>query len=106
MAGSTTSGRILTETELQEVDAAATYMEKLLSVQKDLMQFVENSMESLCPSICALIEAPTAARLLGLAGGLQELTKVSDYDKDITHTHIYGRILFLVFDSELYRVDP
>ena len=87
MAGSTTSGRILTETELQEVDAAATYMEKLLSVQKDLMQFVENSMESLCPSICALIEAPTAARLLGLAGGLQELTKVSSI-KERSRTHI------------------
>ena len=76
MAGSTTSGRVLTEAELREVDAAATYMEKLLSVQKDLMKFVENSMESLCPSICALIGAPTAARLLGLAGGLQELTKI------------------------------
>jgi U4/U6 small nuclear ribonucleoprotein PRP31 len=88
MAGSTTSGRILTETELQEVDAAATYMEKLLSVQKDLMQFVENSMESLCPSICALIEAPTAARLLGLAGGLQELTKVSSI-KERNHMHIW-----------------
>jgi U4/U6 small nuclear ribonucleoprotein PRP31 len=91
MAGSTTSGRILTETELQEVDAAATYMEKLLSVQKDLMQFVENSMESLCPSICALIEAPTAARLLGLAGGLQELTKVSSI-KERSRTHIWDCI--------------
>uniref|UniRef100_A0A7S4A9D5 NOSIC domain-containing protein n=1 Tax=Pseudo-nitzschia australis TaxID=44445 RepID=A0A7S4A9D5_9STRA len=77
MAGSTTSGRALTESELKEVDAAATYTEELLLVQKDLMKFVENSMENLCPSICALIEAPTAARLLGLAGGLQELTKVS-----------------------------
>mmetsp|Transcript_28391 Transcript_28391/g.76911 ORF Transcript_28391/g.76911 Transcript_28391/m.76911 type:complete len:553 (-) Transcript_28391:2840-4498(-) len=76
MAGSTTSGRVLTEAELEAVDAAATYTEELLVVQKDLMDFVENSMESLCPSICALIGAPTAAKLLGLAGGLQELTKI------------------------------
>ena len=82
MAGSTTSGRVLTEDELQMVGASATYMEDLLSVQKDLMKFVENSMESLCPSICALIGAPTAARLLGLAGGLQELTKVCMHDKE------------------------
>ncbi len=77
MAGSTTSGRVLTEDELRMVDVSASYMENLLEVQKDLMKFVENSMESLCPSICALIGAPTAARLLGLAGGLQDLTKVS-----------------------------
>mmetsp|Transcript_22633 Transcript_22633/g.53687 ORF Transcript_22633/g.53687 Transcript_22633/m.53687 type:complete len:326 (+) Transcript_22633:1-978(+) len=76
MAGSTTSGRVLTESELEEVDSAATYMEQLLSIQEDLMKFVENSMESLCPSICALIGAPTAARLLGLVGGLHELTKI------------------------------
>jgi U4/U6 small nuclear ribonucleoprotein PRP31 len=90
MAGSTTSGRILTEAELREVDEAATYMEMLLSVQKDLMQFVENSMESLCPSICVLIGAPTAARLLGLAGGLQELTKVSGRGYESTRTRTYN----------------
>ena len=76
IAGSTTSGRTLTEAELKDVDEAATYMEQLLSIQKDLMKFVENSMESLCPSICALIGARTAAILLGLAGGLQEITKI------------------------------
>ena len=76
VAGSTTSGRPLTEQELQQVDAAATYMEKLLQVQKDLVTFVEDSMEALAPSICALIGPSIAARLLGLAGGLAELTKI------------------------------
>jgi U4/U6 small nuclear ribonucleoprotein PRP31 len=76
VAGSTTSGRPLTDEELQRVDSAATYIEKLLKVQNELVTFVENSMESLAPSICALIGAATAARLLGLAGGLSELTKI------------------------------
>lgn len=76
VAGSTTSGRPLTDAELNQVDAAAAYMEELLVVQKELMAFVESSMESLCPSICALIGPSTAARLLGLAGGLHELTKI------------------------------
>jgi U4/U6 small nuclear ribonucleoprotein PRP31 len=76
VAGSTTSGRPLTEEELLRVDRAATYMEQLLEVQRELVQFVENSMESLVPSICALVGSSTAARLLGLAGGLQELTKI------------------------------
>jgi U4/U6 small nuclear ribonucleoprotein PRP31 len=76
VAGSTTSGRILTEAELRRLDAAANYMEQLLEVQGDLVTFVENSMEALAPSICALIGPRTAARLLGLAGGLAELTKI------------------------------
>jgi U4/U6 small nuclear ribonucleoprotein PRP31 len=76
VAGSTTSGRALDDQELENVDAAASYMERLLEVQQELVQFVENSMESLAPSVCAVIGAPTAARLLGLAGGLAELTKI------------------------------
>jgi U4/U6 small nuclear ribonucleoprotein PRP31 len=76
ISGSTTSGRMLTDEELKRVDAAATYMEELLAVQTELVQFVEGSMEALAPSICALIGPSTAARLLGLAGGLQELTKI------------------------------
>jgi U4/U6 small nuclear ribonucleoprotein PRP31 len=94
VAGSTTSGRQLTDAELQAVDTAANYMEELVVVQQQLMKFVENSMESLCPSICALVGSSIAARLLGLAGGLQELTKVSDsyrkikqksYHIDVSH---------------------
>jgi U4/U6 small nuclear ribonucleoprotein PRP31 len=76
VAGSTTSGRALDDQELENVDATASYMERLLEVQQELVQFVENSMESLAPSVCAVIGAPTAARLLGLAGGLAELTKI------------------------------
>ena len=76
VAGSTTSGRLLTESELERVDEACTYMEQLLEVQSEMIRFVENSMESLCPSICALIGPSVAARLLGLAGGLAELTKI------------------------------
>lgn len=76
IAGSTTSGRPLTESELERVDSAAGYIEKLLEIRMELVSFVENSMQDLAPSICALIGSPTAARLLGLAGGLAELTKI------------------------------
>ncbi|KAG7348610.1 C/D box methylation guide ribonucleoprotein complex aNOP56 subunit [Nitzschia inconspicua] len=76
VAGSTTSGRPLNPNEMNAVHAAAKYMDQILDVQKELVQFVEGSMESLCPSICALIGPTTAAKLLGLAGGLAELTKI------------------------------
>jgi U4/U6 small nuclear ribonucleoprotein PRP31 len=76
VAGSTTSGRLLTTRELEQVDDAATYIENIIQVQNELAEFVEQRMESLAPSICALVGAPTAARLIGLAGGLAELTKI------------------------------
>jgi U4/U6 small nuclear ribonucleoprotein PRP31 len=76
VAGSTTSGRLLTTRELEQVDDAATYIEDIIQVQNELAEFVEQRMESLAPSICALVGAPTAARLIGLAGGLAELTKI------------------------------
>jgi U4/U6 small nuclear ribonucleoprotein PRP31 len=76
VAGSTTNGRALTTDELDAVTRAADYMDQLSEIQQEMVRFVEQSMESLCPSICALIEPSTAAKLLGLAGGLQELTKI------------------------------
>ncbi len=76
VSGSTTSGRPLTYDELRQVDDAANYMEELLEVQAELVDFVEQSMEALAPSICALIGPSTAAKLLGLSGGLVELTKI------------------------------
>jgi U4/U6 small nuclear ribonucleoprotein PRP31 len=51
-------------------------MDDLLVIQNELVAFVEMSMEYLCPSICEVIGPATAAKLLGLAGGLQELTKI------------------------------
>jgi len=76
VSGSTTSGRPLTAAELAQVEDASNYMDELLQVQTELVEFVEQSMEALAPSICALIGPSTAAKLLGLAGGLAELTKI------------------------------
>jgi len=76
VSASTTAGRPLTAEEMAKVNDAANYMEELLGVQDELVTFVEQSMEALAPSICALIGPSTAAKLLGLAGGLAELTKI------------------------------
>jgi U4/U6 small nuclear ribonucleoprotein PRP31 len=76
VAGSTTAGRPLTEDELQRVERAAAYVEEIGAVQNELIQFVESRMEGLAPSVCALVGPGVAARLLGLAGGLAELSKI------------------------------
>jgi U4/U6 small nuclear ribonucleoprotein PRP31 len=76
VAGSTTSGRPLADDELRNVEALIVYIERLFEVQDELQRFVERSMEALVPSVSTLIGSSIAARLLGLAGGLQELTKI------------------------------
>jgi len=76
VSGSTTSGRPLNDSESIRVEDAATYMDELYKIQIELVTFVEECMEALAPSICALIGPSTAAKLLGLAGGLGELTKI------------------------------
>lgn len=76
VAGSTTSGRPLTEDELRSVDEAAAYLDRVRDVQSDLTAFVEAGMEGLAPSVCALVGPSLAARLLGLAGGLAELSRI------------------------------
>lgn len=76
VAASTTSGRPLTEDELTRLEQALQYVEDILQVQAELTQFVESRMESLAPSVCALVGPSTAAKLVGLAGGLAELSKI------------------------------
>jgi len=76
VAGSTTSGRMLNAEELQLVDDAATYLKQVTVVQQELRTFVESRMECLAPNVCALIGPSTAAKLLGLSGGLAELSRI------------------------------
>ena len=76
VAGSTTSGRPLTDGELRSVQSSVDYIERLLSTQEELQSFVEQSMEELVPSTSTLIGPSMAAKLLGLTGGLAELTKI------------------------------
>ena len=76
VSASTTSGRLLTDAELATIDTCATYMEQIIQVQDELTRFVESRMEGLAPSVCALVGPTTAARLIGIAGGLSELSKI------------------------------
>ena len=76
VAASTTSGRPLSDTELQQVSSCANYMNDVITMQKELTAFVESRMSALAPSVCALVGPSTAAKLVGLAGGLGQLSKI------------------------------
>ena len=76
VAGSTTSGRPLSNDELDAVNATCTYLDELKSIQTELTTFVESRMERWAPNVCALIGPALAAQLLATTGGLAELSKI------------------------------
>lgn len=76
VAGSTTSGRPLSEEELGAVHATCLYLDELKRTREELTAFVESRMERWAPNICALIGSSLAAKLLASTGGLAELSKI------------------------------
>ena len=76
VAGSTTSGRPLSEGELKQVHATCLYLDELKQTRETLTNFVESRMERWAPNICALIGSSLAAKLLASTGGLAELSKI------------------------------
>ena len=76
VAGSTTSGRVLTSSELQAVNDCIKYIDDVLEVQRALILFVEEHMVRIAPNVSAIVGASIAARLVGLAGGIQELSRI------------------------------
>jgi len=76
VAGSTTSGRPLSDDELKLVNTTCQYLDELKSTQSELTTFVESKMERWAPNVCALIGPSIAAQLLASTGGLAELSKI------------------------------
>lgn len=76
VAGSTTSGRLLTVDELKDMNASIEYVDSVIEVQRELTEFVKDHMARVSPNICAIVGAGIAARLVGLAGGLAELSRM------------------------------
>lgn len=76
VAGSTTSGRPLTNDELKIVNITCDYLDELKVTQQELTTFVESKMEKWAPNVCALIGPTIAAQLLASTGGLSELSKI------------------------------
>lgn len=76
IAGSTTSGRLLYDSELENLFRIADSVQEIVQIQDEITKFIEDRMESLAPSISALIGPALAARMVGLAGGLQQLSKI------------------------------
>lgn len=76
VAQSTTSGRWLTPPEVDRIQQISHYLDETSNIIQELQLYVESFMTELAPNMVELIGATTAAKLLSLTGGLQELSKI------------------------------
>lgn len=76
VTASTTQGQLLSEEELKHVMDACDMADELLVAKMRILNYVESKMAFIAPNITAITGAPTAAKLMGAAGGLVALTKM------------------------------
>lgn len=78
VAATTTSATqpTLSQSQLEKVNEACAYMDQVQDMIQQFTRYVESKMADLAPNTCALIGPTIAAILLGLSGGLAELSKI------------------------------
>lgn len=76
VTASTTQGQLLTETELERINEACEMAVELNNFKIKIFDYVESKMTFIAPNLSAIVGASTAAKLVGLAGGLTNLSKM------------------------------
>ncbi|KAL7415718.1 hypothetical protein BDY24DRAFT_406283 [Mrakia frigida] len=75
MTASTTRGRLLSEQEWETVKAGCEAAKDLKDSKEKIFTYVESRMNILAPNLSAIVGTSTAAKLLGVAGGLTAFAK-------------------------------
>ncbi|CAF1196619.1 unnamed protein product [Didymodactylos carnosus] len=76
VSASTTQGADLTKDELDRVTEACDIAIKLDEHKATILKYVESRMTFIAPNLSLIVGASTAAKLMGIAGGLTNLTKM------------------------------
>ncbi|PVF99729.1 Nop domain-containing protein [Serendipita vermifera] len=116
MTATNTRGVQLTEEQWQAIEKACTMAEKLEEVKQKIFAYVSSRMNILAPNLSAIVGTGTAAKLLGVAGGLHAFAKMPACNipllgaqKKITagfSTATQGRHTGYLFQSELINMTP
>eukprot|EP00752_Nemacystus_decipiens_P014672 g13068.t1 len=75
VTGSTTSGRPLSEEDLEECIKGCKEYEALVEAKASILDFVETRMTNMAPNVCAIVGSRITAQLLALTGGLTAMSK-------------------------------
>ncbi|CDO74558.1 hypothetical protein BN946_scf184632.g15 [Trametes cinnabarina] len=76
VTATTTAGQPLSDSEWKAVERACDLADRLEEVRKKIFQYVSSRMNILAPNLSAIVGTTTAAKLLGVAGGLSGLAKM------------------------------
>jgi U4/U6 small nuclear ribonucleoprotein PRP31 len=76
VTATTTSGKQLTENEWAAVQRACDLADRLEDARKKIFLYVSSRMNVLAPNLSTIVGTTTAAKLLGVAGGLAGLAKM------------------------------
>ncbi|KAF5306130.1 hypothetical protein FQR65_LT07406 [Abscondita terminalis] len=76
VTASTTQGLLLSKFEKFQIDEACDIAIELNNCKLEIYEYVESRMAFIAPNISAIIGASTAAKIMGVAGGLTKLSKI------------------------------
>jgi len=76
VTASTTQGQLLTEKELEDIQEACDMAAELNSFKLRIYEYVESRMTFIAPNLSSIVGASTAAKVMGVAGGLTKLSKM------------------------------
>ncbi|KAL0949634.1 hypothetical protein HGRIS_009679 [Hohenbuehelia grisea] len=76
VTATTTTGQQLSDAAWAAVERAALLADRLEEARKKIFMYVSSRMNVLAPNLSAIVGTTTAAKLLGVAGGLQGLAKM------------------------------
>ncbi|KAJ8595327.1 Nop domain-containing protein [Rhizopogon salebrosus TDB-379] len=76
ITATTTSGQTLSDAQWAAVEKACDLADKLEEARKKIFMYVSSRMNVLAPNLSAIVGTTTAAKLLGVAGGLGPLAKM------------------------------
>ncbi|KAK3551493.1 hypothetical protein QTP70_017382 [Hemibagrus guttatus] len=76
VTASTTQGTLLADDELQRLEEACDMALELNQSKHRIYEYVESRMSFIAPNLSIIVGASTAAKLMGIAGGLTNLSKM------------------------------
>lgn len=75
LTATSSKGRKLTASEWKTVETAVDVASKLRDAREKIFAYVESRIAAVAPNIAAIVGTGIAAKLLGLAGGLQAVSR-------------------------------
>jgi U4/U6 small nuclear ribonucleoprotein PRP31 len=76
VTSTTSDGRSLQEDELKDIEECCDIIFEMDACKNRLLDYVKSRMNTVAPNLTALLGSGTAAKIMGLAGGLTSLSKI------------------------------